>query len=132
MKNIEIGDKVTYKYLDTNKQFTMIVVTDSDINDLNTMKKEDLIQILKIERPKYEVIEEYKEDLLTEVEKDLLKAYIKLIESLNNGDIIGIERLGAWLIIKLKTQLEYQVEVGPRFKNLEDSKLYTLRELEVE
>lgn len=129
--DIQVGDKVTYKYLDTNKQFTMIVVIDSDINDLNIMKKEDLIQILKIERPKYELIEEY-EDLLTEVEKDLLKAYIKLIESLNNGDIIGIERLGAWLIIKLKTQLEYQVEVGPRFRNLEDSKLYTLKELGLE
>lgn len=132
MKNIEIGDKVTYKYLDTNKQFTMIVVTDSDINDLNTMKKEDLIQILKIERPKYEVIEEKKEELLTGEEKEFLKKYIKLIESLNNGNVESIRKEYYLIVIRLKTQLEYQVEVGPKFKNLEDSKLYTLKELEVQ
>lgn len=86
------------------------------------------IKILKIERTKYEVIEEKKE-LLTEEEKEFLKSYIKIIEKLNNGDILSIRKQSTWIIIKLKTGLEYQAEIGVRFKEIEDCKVYTLKEL---
>lgn len=122
MENIQVGDKITF-------------ITGVEVIITKSEQIKEFINygtISKIERPKYEVIEEYKEDLLTEVEKDLLKAYIKLIESLNNGSVESIRKEYSLIVIRLKTQLEYQIEVGPRFKNLEDSKLYTLKELEVE
>ena len=135
--DIQVGDKITYKYLNNNdnKIYTSII---EDIGDLKTYERMiesrieiGSIEILKIERPKYEVVEERKE-LLTEEEREFLKQYIKIIESLNNGQVTSIRKQSSWIILKLKTELEYQADIGPKFKNLEDCKTYTLKELGLE
>lgn len=124
--NIKVGDRVTYK-IDKKDIVTLVMNNIANI-DFIINNDEHKIEILKIERPKYEVIEEKKE-LLTEEEKEFLKQYIKIIESLNNGEVITIQKQSTWLILKLKTQFEYQAEVGPRFKELAECKMYTLEEL---
>lgn len=56
---IQVGDRVTYKLKLDNEVKTSLIESDSDIY---LLKKEDA-EILKIERTKYEVIEEKKEFL---------------------------------------------------------------------
>ena len=132
MKNekldLQVGDKVTYKDLDRNEIYTQIInYTGSGKDLMNTTYYE----IIKIERPKYEVVEEKKE-LLTEEEKEFLKIYIKFIESLKNGQVISIRKQSSWIVLKLKTGLDYQTDIGSKFKNMEDCKTYSLLELGLE
>lgn len=94
--NIQVGDRVTYKYLNTEDKRECIAVI-QDIVELEDYKrmienKSELcsIEILKIERPKWEVVEEKKE-LLTEEEREFLKFFIKHFEvesfRFNDNDI---------------------------------------------
>lgn len=90
--DIQVGDRVTYKYLDSNKQITMIVTLNSEINDLNKMQDKNYrepIKILKIERPNYSVIEEKKE-LLTEEEREFLE---ELIDNINQFSCARVNRI---------------------------------------
>ena len=66
---MDIGDRVTYKIIRTNEISTLIIDGGALLNDF---KDKDFIEIIKIERPKYEVIEEKKE-LLTDEEKEFFK-----------------------------------------------------------
>ena len=70
--------------------------------------------------------------MLTEEEKEFLKQYIKIIESLNNGEVTIIRKQSCWLILRLRTGLEYQVEVGAKYKIMNDCQKYTLKELGLE
>ena len=57
--NIEVGDRVTFKYTcstKTDKVYSEIVVTKEDIREFENRAKTKFIEILYIERPKYEVI----------------------------------------------------------------------------
>lgn len=125
--DIQVGDRITFEV---------------DINGLKTTRQEIVIdtaracglqgsteyKILKIERPKYEVIEEKKE-LLTKEEKEFLEMYIKIIENLNNGKVIDILRAETRIRVYLETGLDYYIEVGPKFGNMKIDTSYTLEEL---
>lgn len=128
--DIQVGDRVTYKSSnepDYQKR-EKIIENEDDIIKVSHCVKDEQIEILKIERPKYEVIEEKKE-LLTEEEKEFLKSYIKIIENLNNGEIINIKRCDVRILVHLRTDLYYEAEVGPRFNDMIPGKDYTLEEL---
>ena len=126
--DIQVGDRIIYKHMGEMK--TSLITDDEDIENIQEDIKNNSIEIIKIERPKYEVVEEKKE-LLTE-EKEFLKLYIKLIKSLNNGQLISIRKQSGWIILELKTGLEYQADIGSKFKNIEDCKKYNLSELGLE
>ncbi len=98
---------------------------------LDDFKYEKFVEILKIERPKYEIVEE-KKKLLTEEERELLKTYIKFIESFKNGKVEAIYRQNNWITLKLKTELEYNLDIGPKYSDMENCRKYTLKELGLE
>jgi len=75
--DIQVGDRVTYKSIRTGEIRTLIIDGTALEKDMNAKDSKQFFEILKIERPKYEVIEEKKE-LLTEEEKEFLKCYMKL------------------------------------------------------
>lgn len=128
--DIQVGDRVTYKSLNepNYQKREKIVINEDEIIKILECVKDEQIEIFKIERPKYEVIEEKKE-LLTEEEKEFLKSYIKIIKSLNNGQIKYIARYGVMIVVHLKTKLNYDADIGPRFKGMIENKTYTLEEL---
>ena len=84
--DIRVGDRVTYKY---NEKIKIDLVENLETIE-NVNKLENQIEILKIERPKYEVVEEKKE-LLTEEEKEFLKDMCKYYDGVkiifNNKEI---------------------------------------------
>ena len=123
--DIQVGDRVTYQ----NKlnEIKKAIIKDDEMAILFKVDKK-YIKVLKIERPKYETIEEKKE-LLTEEEKDFLKQYIKIIENLNNGEVKEIYREETYLRLYLKTGLDYKIEVGTKFSNMKLENTYTLEEL---
>ena len=123
--DIQVGDKVTYKYED--EIYIKIILDEYELSVL----KEDDREILKIERPKYEVVE-VKKELLTEEEKEFLKQYIKIIEGLNNGKVDRIIRREEDIFIVLQTGLTYKIEIGIKFGNMQVNKEYTLKELGLE
>ncbi len=69
--NIQIGDRITYK--SANDEERQVIMT--NLEQIDRYKDSGLI--IKIERQKYEVVEEKKE-LLTEEEREFLKQYIKM------------------------------------------------------
>ena len=118
----KFGDKVTYKIRE-------IVYTEI-INNLSfgaRLKNDSTYEILKIERPKYEVVEEKKE-LLTEEEKEFLKDICKYydvteirlnnieIKIINNGHLVSC----------------FNYPYNMKFENLERGKTYKLEELGLE
>ncbi len=125
--NIQAGDRVTYEFIDGagEKITKTIIITDNEETFIGNTK------ILKIERPKYAGVEEKKE-LLTEEEKEFLRQYIKIIESLNNEEVTIVRKQSSWLILRLKTGLKYQAEVGVKYEIMKDCQEYTLKELGLE
>lgn len=126
---LEVGDRVTYKYLNTldKKEITSIVQHLNDIKYLDRMTKSkdeiSSIEILKIERPKYEVIEEKKE-LLTEEEKEFLRLYM------------SFEGIVTDKIYKQDGFIKFVGYTGglplyTGFENLVEPKIYTLSELRI-
>lgn len=77
MLEIEVGDRVTYKYKEGCEIFTRIIETNGDIK----ITLEDDKEILKIERPTYTVVKEKKE-LLTKREKEFLEIFVKYYKDL--------------------------------------------------
>ena len=135
--DIQVGDRITYRYLEIkDKIFIAIINVLSELIDYERMVKENQIEILKIERPKYEVIEEKKE-LLTEEEREFLKQVLifmdKKISSINITQILNNKKeihfnqkedgsgLGYWYYVK-----------NSFFNGLEIDKVYTLKELGLE
>lgn len=111
--DIQVGDRITYK----NGHVELI----QNNENLKDRIENCTIEVVKIERPKYEIVEE-KEELLTEEEKEFLKNYVKLIESLNNGKVDTIINLGTLLVLHLKTSIDYYTEIGSNFKDLKKIK----------
>ncbi len=126
--DIQVGDKVTFKSIKTGEIITLVVSGNGLKKDL---LNKNYAEILKIERPKYEVVEEKKE-LLTEEEREFLKLYIKIIEGLNNGKVDRIIRREEDIFIVLQTGLTYKIEIGIKFGNMQVNKEYTLKELGLE
>ena len=100
-----------------------MVLDKSDINDLDSKT----IEILKIERPKYEVVEEKKE-LLTEEEKEFLRIFNKIEK--NKIKEVGISNSGNLCITDNRIFTNF-IDTD-KFQNLEKNKSYTLKELGLE
>ena len=125
--DIQVGDVVTYKIIYSNKDFIRIISDSLAVQELNTEINNNDIEILKIERPKYEVVEE-KKALLTKEEKEFLKDmckyyYITRINfCINSIDLYNYDRV----IICL----DYPENI--EFKNVKKYTDYTLKELGLE
>ncbi len=131
--DIQIGDRITYRYLEIkDKIYIAIINMLSELIDYERMVKENQIEILKLERPKYEVIEEKKE-LLTKEERDFLKSYMKLIGFEKDIEYI-IKRGNRFLYLILSDNSDFEIEVssGENFNKLENDKEYTVKELGLE
>ena len=138
--DIQIGDRVTYKYNnDDDKIYTSIIQDDGDLEDYKERIESKSLTILKIERPKYEVVEE-KKKLLTLEEKEYLK---NIIQPLEYKNLIIRKALGSFtyieIIIDAKdgnddiVSLPYIKNLkNLQFENLEEDKHYTLKELGLE
>ena len=123
--DIRVGDRITYK----DMGITMItsVKDGKEINDIKTALKNNAIEIIKIERLKYEVIEERKQ-LLTEEEKEFLRIYEKVMKF----KITEIEKEDNRLYI-WDMGSNYEIEIDESvFKNLENEKTYNAEELGLE
>ena len=105
-----------------------MVLDKSDINDLDSKT----IEILKIERPKYEVVEEKKE-LLTEEEREFLKYYMRYMYLQEKDKLIGIRKKDSqiWLLVSESCGYTYRYN-SQAFKGLEKDRKYTLEELGLE
>ena len=125
--DIQIGDRVTYKFKD--KIRTLVIDGNALLDDFKDVNNN--FTIIKIERPKYEVVEEKKE-LLTEEEKRFLKHYIEIIEDLDNGKFKELLKQEERLIIFLNTGITYYIDLGNKFGKMEINKLYTLKDLGLE
>lgn len=123
---IEVGDKLTGKWLDNNQIIEEMAVSNDFLQKLYKNIENNKVEILKIERPNWEVVEEKKE-LLTEEERAFLKVCVK-----TDNDIYYVqknkERL--FLINKEKTKNVFTINNGNMFKTLEQ-KTYTLKELRI-
>ena len=129
--DLKIGDKITYEFQALKGEKVKNERIINDTADVNIYKNNKLYKILKIERPKYEVVEEKKE-LLTEEEKEFLKQYIKIIENLHNGKVDKIIRKEEYIWVVLKTELYYKIEIGTIFGNMKLDNEYTLQDLGLE
>ena len=128
--DIQVGDRITYKCMEQDPETFEIVINKEKIDVFMYAIQEGHIKILKIERPKYEVVEERKE-LLTEEEKEFLKRFINFndieeIYNIRRGEeniFIHDSNNRALAIFKISNL---------HFKNLEKYKEYTLKELGLE
>ena len=73
--DLQVGDLVTFKNKEDGASFVDIMTRET-IGNYYKQYFQNELEILKIERPKYEVVEEKKE-LLTEKEKEFLKNICK-------------------------------------------------------
>ena len=120
---IRVGDLVTYKNSMGNIRQVVIKDEEQKIKYINNVKN-----ILKIERPKYEVVEE-KRELLTEEEKEFLKYICKYYD-------VSTIQLGISSIC-FYTNTDYLIinAIIPeklQFENIKENKEYTLKELGLE
>ena len=129
--DLKIGDKITYEFQALKGEKVKNERIINDTADVKIYKNNELYKILKIERPKYEVVEEKKE-LLTEEEKRFLKHYIEIIEDLDNGKFKELLKQEERLIIFLNTGITYYIDLGNKFGKMEINKLYTLKDLGLE
>ncbi len=128
--DIQIGDRITYRNKKLDKIFIVMVYSYQLIDSLQDI---ELNEILKIERPKYEVVEGNNE-LLTDEEREFLRLTLKFedtkIAHIRKTQNVFDDRLrleingittGHWIFIK-----------DNYFNNLELNKNYELKELGLE
>lgn len=132
--NLQVGDRITYKY-DEKIRISII----ENLSDIEFMRKfANSIEILKIERPKYEVIEEISvtdkitdTELLTEEEK----AFLKQICKYDNISLIYFSSDDTILFCDEDFSVICKFNFYPKnmeFKKIERNKKYTLKELGLE
>ena len=130
--DIQVGGRVYWRYIDVKAIHISIITSETD---LELVKHSDK-QILKIERPKYEVVEEKKE-LLTEEEKEFLKQNLKFgnFKSGTSNKIIQFIIKNEDFIYLHTDEFDcvtVYFDKNLYFRNLEENKKYTLKELELE
>lgn len=133
---LEVGDRYTYKSKnEPNYQAREKIITNEDdiIKILNCIKDKQ-IEILKIERPKYEVIEEKKE-LLTFSDKEMIKKMIENVDtfSCENVNNFEITPCNERIICRFYNYdlLISEILVNVTFENLEFYTKYSLSELRI-
>ncbi len=128
--DIQVGDRVTY--IDKQGKKCIITVLE-DKGELCDCKDNPVSEILKIERPKYEVVEEKKE-LLTEKEREFLKDMCNMCKYYNNISLIYFTEEA---VIRFCNKVFYVIGAldypnSLNFNNIEKGTYYTLKELGLE
>lgn len=119
---IEVGDRVTYKYKNYNTKYGEIVTSELE---KEALLSRDNIEILKIERPNWEVVEEKKE-LLTEEEREFLKIYTKFNKIKYDKLRFCTDCVEFWNDISIMSY-----HVNNKFKNIELGRFYEKQELRI-
>lgn len=123
--DIQVGDRVTYIYLEgDNTEVSTIVACNSEIKFLQNILEQEQTKLLKIERPKYEEIENKK--LITEEEKEFLKDIIKWYKDITTI-IFTTRDIDIYSGNRIVLCPDYPS--GLTFKNVKKYKSYTLEEL---
>ena len=122
--DIQVGDRVMFKSV-KSKEIITVIVTSAAFGD--ELLDKDYAEILKIERPKYEVIKEKKE-LLTDEEEEFLKDICKYY------NITGIyfDGYAVRLYENCKTVFIFDYSKNLEFKKVKTQYVYTLEELGLE
>lgn len=115
--NIEVGDKVTY-----DNGYVEIICEDDDINYQTVVKNR---KIVKVERPKWEVVEEKKE-LLTEEEREFLKIHTKFNKIKYDKIRFCTDCVEFWSDISITSY-----HTKNKFKNIELGRFYGKKELRI-
>ena len=131
---IEVGDKLTGKWLDNNQIIEEMAVSNDFLQKLYKNIENNKVEILKIERPNWEVVEEKKE-LLTEEEREFLKLALKYVNK--RAKYIFKNIYGIYLTNEPLDQdgtyrsifIDYLS--GKFFVGLEENKEYSLKELRI-
>ncbi len=115
--DIQVGDRITYKTFGEIK--IAFIVDDEDMDNLQEDIKNNNIEVLKVERPKYEVVEEKKEkkekneinpkDVVELIELKICELYKKCPQNSVNKA----------MIIERELQLEILYEILDKIKELE-------------
>lgn len=138
--DIQVGDRITYKYEDENKHRIVIISNLDELGDYKNMATTSgefsSIRIIKIERPKYEVVEEKKE-LLTEEEKEFLRQAFKFGNygsNTGNETVKFVCKSGYYICIYYDEWASNTIYIDKNlyFKGLEEDEKYTLKELGLE
>lgn len=144
---INVGDRITYKYLSTDdkNEYISVIQDTAELRDCKRMieNKDKLcsIEVLKVERPNWEVVEEKKE-LLTEEEREFLQGFI------DTWKIMNVKIKSIWKFVCNNGLNEYisfvfddehiedmnlpQFRRLNNFKGMTANKQYTLSELGLE
>ena len=131
--NIQVGDLVTFKDNKDGASF-IDIITRETIGQYYKKYLQKELEILKIERPKYEVVEEKKEkeEVLTKKEKEFLRDIIKYFK--NNIEIIFDEKqVNFYEVDEFKRCfccVDYPDNM--KFVNVKEYREYTLEELGLE
>lgn len=124
--DIQVGDLITY--INSNDSLGMryksIMINSDRLIDYKNKLENKEIEIIKIERPVYEVIEEKKE-LLTEEEKEFLKDINKFFDITNM--LFCDNSIGSYKCDEIIFYCDYPK--GLKFEGIEKNKNYTLEEL---
>ena len=132
--DIQVGDRVTYRVSD--EIIETLVADNEDVKNIQEDIQENRLEILKIERSKYEIVEEKKE-LLTEEEKADLKDIIENVNKYSRMKVNIIsfrETNNGRLVINCfnNDYCMFEMVVYEKFKNLNKLEKYTLEELGLE
>lgn len=119
--DIQVGDRVTYKNLE-EKIVTTLIGSSVDIGSMKEIL--ETRELLKIERPKYELVEEHKK-LLTEEEKE----FLKMISKIRIDGISHIRKRNGEISITGTTKSIVNYIPTNKFKGLNEDEAYTLKEL---
>ncbi len=128
--DIQVGDRVTYTLF--GKKATKLIAGDEEINLIENDIKQDAIEILKIDRPKYEKVYG-KQEILDEAEKEYLSNVIKPFRN----KVKFFEKCNAreeqqYLDIYIEDNgyiVFPEFEENSMYKGMELNKQYTLKEL---
>ena len=133
MDIIQVGDRVTIDCMGDTK--TIIITREKEIEQIKDNVASYTNKILKIERPKYEVVEEKKE-LLDKKEREYLSNVIKpfknIVENIEKREWDKKE----YIHIKIKGEIVGisfpYFKSNTMYKGMEEGKKYTLSELGLE
>ena len=135
MKNkvldIQVGDRVTY--IDKQGKKCIVIILE-DKGELSDNKDNPIKEIIKVERPKYEVIED--KEILDKEEKKYLWNIIRPFKD----KVEGVKKCGSmsereYISIKLKNEVPVCLPYFSKdsmYKNMKAGRHYSLEELGLE
>ena len=137
--DLQLGDRITYYYKDNTDNSLLhkvVINNDNELSMYQYMIEFETIFIIKIERPKYEVVAEWKEkkDLLTEEEKEFLKDMCKYYDIGKIAFDIDFNHIKIYDTNNKDDCMLACIDYpkSTKFKNIEKYKYYTLKELGLE